>query len=327
MTAHEKGQERKKQIPPAHIAVRDDSDKEESGSRRGRVSEVLGEFLDGGGEVGFGGLAVGEGGAEAGMEFAGAGAADDFGEVSGVDAAAGENDDAIGGSGDEIGEGRDALSGGTFPAGGEDASGAGFDDGFEGFGEIGRFIEGAMESDGKWVGDFDERVGLFDVHRVVVMEDAENEAVHFAGFGDFDVAAHLGEFGVGISEAAAARTNHGEDGNFDRGAGFAHEFGAGRDAADAQVIAEFDAIGATAFGGDGGGEGFDRDFEEWGHVVNGLVWDMGSIEDGPLQKAGPTTAFRIEKRKKKQFPNPAKNAGVGMTSVVAFGGVGMTEFG
>ena len=54
---------------------------------------------------------------------------------------------------------------------------------------------------------------------------------------------------------------------------------------------------------------------------------MGSIEDGPLQslgcardkKAGPTTEYR----KKKQIPNPADNAGFGMTSVVARGGFGM----
>ena len=61
------------------------------------------EFADGGGEGGFGGLAVGEGGAEAGVEFRGAGGADDCGEVGSVDAAAGKNDDAIGGRGDEIG--------------------------------------------------------------------------------------------------------------------------------------------------------------------------------------------------------------------------------
>ena len=62
------------------------------------------KFADGGGEGGFGGLAVGEGGAEAGVEFVSAGGADDFGEVGSVDAAAGENDDAISGSDDQLSE-------------------------------------------------------------------------------------------------------------------------------------------------------------------------------------------------------------------------------
>src|SRR5205814_2392323 len=140
----------------------------------------LREFLDGGGEGGFGGLAVGEGGAEAGVEFASAGGADDFGEVGSVDAAAGENDDAISGSDDQISECGGAQLCVAFAAGGQDASGAGLDDGFEGFWKIWRFVEGAMEGDGKRAGDSDEFARAFFVDGMVGVKDAEDEAVHFA---------------------------------------------------------------------------------------------------------------------------------------------------
>ena len=138
-------------------------------------------------------------------------------------------------------------------------------DGFEGFVEVGRFVESAMKGDGKWAGGFNEFASVFDVDRIVGMKDAEDEAVHFAGFGDCDVAAHLGEFGAGVEKVAAAGTDHGEDGNFDGGAGVAHEVRARSDATDGKVGAEFDAVCAAALGGDGRGERFDGDFEEWGH--------------------------------------------------------------
>ena len=77
--------------------------------------------------------------------------------------------------------------------------------------------------------------------------------------------AHLSEFGAGVDKVAAAGADHGEDGYFDGGAGVAHEFGGRSDATDGKVGAEFDAVCAAAFGGDGGGERFDGNFEKWGH--------------------------------------------------------------
>jgi len=207
-------------------------------------------------------LAVGEGGAKAGMEFHGAGGADDFGEVGGIDAAAGENRDAVGCGGDEIGNDGGTLLGGGFAAGGEKAGGAGLDDGFEGFVEVGRFVEGAMECDGKRAGDSHQFARAFDVDGIVGVQDAEDEAVHFAGFGEVDVVAHLGEFGLGVEKVATAGPDHSEDGDFDGGAGAVHELGARSDATDRKVGAEFDAVCAAAFGGDGGSERFDGNFEK-----------------------------------------------------------------
>jgi len=228
------------------------------------------KVADSGGEGGFGGLAVGEGGAEAGVEFHGARGADDLSEVGSVDAAAGENRDAVGCCGGEIGNDSGTLRGGGFAAGGENAGGAGLDDGFEGFVEVGRFVEGAMEGDGKRAGDSNEFACAFDVDGIVGVKDAEDEAVHLAGFGEADVAAHLGEFGVGVEKVAAARTDHSEDGDFDGGAGVAHELGAWSDATNGKVGAEFDAVCAAAFSGDGGGERLDGNFEEWGHRGHGM---------------------------------------------------------
>ncbi len=229
------------------------------------------EFADSGGEGGFGGSAVWEGGAEAGVEFVGAGDADDFGEVGSVYAASGDDVHPVVGQANETRENGGPLGGGGFTAGGENAGGASLDDGFEGSVEVGRFVEGAMEGDGKRAGDFNEFARVLDVDRVVAVKNAEDDAVHFAEFGEVDVAAHLGEFGAGVDETAAARANHGEDGNFGGCAGFAHEFGAWRDAADGKVGAEFDSVCAAAFGGDGGGERFDGNFEKWGHGCEGAV--------------------------------------------------------
>ncbi len=78
-------------------------------------------MADGGFELGWRGLAVGESGAEAGVKFVGVSEADDFAEVGGVVAAAGEDDDAVCGGKDEISEDRGAFQGSGFAAGGEDA--------------------------------------------------------------------------------------------------------------------------------------------------------------------------------------------------------------
>src|SRR5437667_6502003 len=99
-----------------------------------------------------------------------------------------------------------------------------------------------MEGDGERAGDFNEFTRAFDVDHIIGVKDAEDEAVHFAGFGELDIAAHLGEFGAGVDKVAAARASHGEDGDFDGGAGFAHEVGAGRGATDGKIGEEVDAV-------------------------------------------------------------------------------------
>jgi len=65
---------------------------------------------------------------------------------------------------------------------------------------------------------------------------------------------------------------------FDGGAGVAHEFGGRSDATDGKIGAEFDAVCAAAFGGDGGGERFDGNFEKWGHGCEGAV-GVAEIEE------------------------------------------------
>jgi hypothetical protein len=145
--------------------------------------------------------------------------------------------------------------------------------------EVGSFVESAVKGDGKRASEFDELAGSFEVNGVVGVEDAEDEAVHLARFGESDGGAHLVEFRFGVSEVAGARANHGEDGKFDGGASFAHELFGGSKAADGEVGAEFNAMGAAAFGGNGGGKGFDGDFEEWGHEMDSFVSDADEIEE------------------------------------------------
>jgi len=144
--------------------------------------------------------------------------------------------------------------------------------------EVGRFVEGAMEGNRKRTGGFNEFAGVFNVDCVVGVKNAEDDAVHFAVLRQFDVAAHLGEFGAGIEKVATAGTDHREDGDFDGGTGAAHELCVRSDATDGEVGAEFDAVCAAAFGSDGGGKRFDGDFEEWGHGREGLVRGAVGIE-------------------------------------------------
>lgn len=226
------------------------------------TGEELGELADGGFELSGGGLAVGEGGAKAGVEFAGVGEADDFAEVGSVVAAAWEDEDAITGCGDKFGEDGCSFRGGGFSAGGEDARCASGDDGFESRAEVGSFVESAVESDGKRARQFDKFASLLDVDGVIAVEDTEDETVHAARFGELDFGAHLREFGVRVNKIFVAGANHGEDGDLYSGASFAHKVFGRSDAADCEEFAEFDSMGAAPCGGDGGIEGFDRDFKE-----------------------------------------------------------------
>src|SRR5689334_5072518 len=190
------------------------------------------------------------------------------------DAGAGDNDDtvrlqriretgdSVARGGYEFGEFGGALQSGFCAGGSENSGGAGLDDGFEGAGEAGSFVEGAVKRYGQRPREVHESSRAGHVNAAIFFQDPQNDPIHpgFVGYGDG--ALHFRELGVRVDEVSGAGADHGIDGDVDFFADGAEQFAGRRESADGEVGAEFEAVGATARGSEGFFDGVDADFEE-----------------------------------------------------------------
>ena len=186
------------------------------------------------------------------MEFLGTGVSGNLGDVGGVQTGAGHDNDVIGGSSDELAESCGTFGCTVGAAGSEDAGGASLDDVVERATEIGSVVEGAVEGDLEGTSGFNEFAGTFDVHGVVGTQDAKCNAIKSEIAGNADIAEHDGKFDISVDEIAGTWADDGEDGNFQFLVDFAEGGDRRSDASVDKLAAEFDAVGSTAFGGEGG---------------------------------------------------------------------------
>lgn len=226
------------------------------------------------GDLGAGGGGVVEGGsAEGGVDLVATGAGKDVGDGEAIDAARGEDLDAASGEFDVFGDVGGAIVGGSFLAGSHDAGETKIDELFEGFEGIANDVEGAMENDLAASGEFNQLAAAFGVEIAAGGENANGDASRTFSEGGFGVLQHHFKFSAAVAKAGGARANHGDDGNFDGGDGFAEGAERRSEAAEGEGAIELDAVGAALLGLDAvlDGGGADFEFDAWGRGFHGFT--------------------------------------------------------
>jgi hypothetical protein len=212
---------------------------------------------------------IGENGAKAGVEFSGARVSGDLRNVGRMQTGAGHDNDAICSGRHEVAEGCRAFGSTVGSAGSKDARGTGLDHVFKRAKKVGSVVEGAMEGDFERARSFDEFARAFDIDGIVFPEDAESSAIEREISDGGDRTEHGCEFGNGVDEVAGAGTDNGEDGDFEFFMNCTQRGDGRSDTTMGEFGAEFDAVSAATFCGQGGVERLDGDFQEafGGHLA------------------------------------------------------------
>ena len=206
------------------------------------------------------------------VNLAAAGATDDVVHVVRTNSATGENLDALTGASDEFRDQIDAFGHGVFLSAGEDASDAEIDELIESLKGIGSDVEGAMKDGLAVADDAADARGAALINAAVFFQDAEDDAIDARIDGGCGIAFHGGEFSVGIAEAAATRTHHGDHGNFEPALGLVDGPDGRRESAEKERGAKLHTIGAAGFGLNGVVDRSATDFEQdfWhGNMIAG----------------------------------------------------------
>ena len=170
--------------------------------------------------------------------------------------------DVVARGGDEFGQFRGALQCGFRAAGTENPRRGGLNHGFEGFAQVGAFVERAVKRYGQGACEVHQSSCSRHVDSAIFLQDSQHNAIHAAFGGDGNGALHLGELGFRIGEVSRPRADHRVDGDVHFFADGEQQFAARREAADGEVGAQFDAVRAAAFGGDGLFYAVHADFEQ-----------------------------------------------------------------
>jgi len=196
------------------------------------------------------------------MEFSGTGLGGDLRDVGGMQTGSRHDGDAIVGGGDQVAKGGDTSRCAVGPARGQNTAGAGLKNIVESAKQIRGVVEGAMEGDFEGTGGLDKFASALDVDGIVIVEDADCDAVEAEVAGGVDGAKHGGVFGVGVNEIALTRANDGKNRDFQFFVDFAKRLHRRGDAARRELRTEFQAISAASFRGKSGIHRFDGDFEK-----------------------------------------------------------------
>jgi hypothetical protein len=196
------------------------------------------------------------------MEFVNAGEVRYSSHIAGVEAATRKDREAGSGLLDELAECLRGVGNARSTSRGEKTGRARERNVFEGFGKVVGVVEGAVESEGKRSCQSDEFAGARHVHGTVWVQDPCDDSVHIFIPKGGDCRLHLHEFVVVVDEIARARTNQHVNWDAHGGSHSADEFNAGSKSANLERIAEFEAMRAGTFGGNGAIERRHGDFEK-----------------------------------------------------------------
>src|SRR5258708_16981717 len=109
--------------------------------------------------------------------------------------------------------------------------------------------------------DLNELPRSLDVDAMVFRQDAQDDAIHPRFFGISDGSLHLRELSSRVDEVSCAWPDHGKNRNANLRSDRAKEVSAGRNAAERQISAEFDAVRAAALRCQRPFTSLDTDFE------------------------------------------------------------------
>ena len=135
-------------------------------------------------------------------------------------------------------------------SGSEHARGSGCDDGFERDEQIAGDVDGPMKGHRQRPGQFHKLPRTLYIDGAICAEQSQDDAICAEIFCDASVMLHGCEFRIGVEEVATSRPDHYVDCDLCVLARCADGSGAGSGTAFEQVCTEFDALRASAIGGD-----------------------------------------------------------------------------
>lgn len=106
-----------------------------------------------------------------------------------------------------------------------------------------------MEGDLQGSSGFDQFAGAFDIHGTIRAQNSRHNSLNVFAPQRRDLRFHRGKLNRGVNEIAGTRADENVKRQYDRGAGLADEIETWCEATEFELLAEFDAASASAFGG------------------------------------------------------------------------------